>query len=448
MLGIIAASVCALSVSAYAQTPPTPGAPKRFPQITLEQIAPEGQQLAKEIIQISSVGLGGPYNIMFRSPVYADRLKKLLDYLRFNTSLPTRLNEFAILIQGYEWKSQVEWYAHYPLALKAGLPQSVADDLKAGIRPRNMAADEEVVYDVSTTLMKQHEISDELFYKAKKILGEQQLVDLVAVSGTYVSVAMLLALGQEMSPDNKPLPFPPQSSTSIKVVSSGGFAPAYKTLAPKFEWLTSNKLVSEWGPSMGTTTNAIPVRMARGENIDVVIMVGPSLDELMQQGKLLPGSKVVLANSPIACAVAHGAPHPDISTVDKLKQTFLNAKTVAFSDSASGEYIKNELMDKLGIKAQMQGKARQIPATPVGEIVAKGEAEFGCQQRSELKAVQGIDIIGLLPKEVQLITPFSAAVVANSKAPNESKAFLKYLSSPENADVIEQTGLEPVNIKK
>jgi len=202
--------LAAAGLSAMAQTPPTPGAPPRFPQITLEQIAPEGQELAKEILKISSVGLGGPYNIMFRSPIYADRMKKLLDYLRFNTSLSLRLNEFAILIQGYEWKSQVEWYAHYPLALKAGLAQSVADDLKMGIRPRNMAPDEEVVYDVSMALMKQHEISDELFNKAKSILGEQQLVDLVAVSGTYVSVAMLLAIGQAMPPEGKPLPFPPK----------------------------------------------------------------------------------------------------------------------------------------------------------------------------------------------------------------------------------------------
>jgi 4-carboxymuconolactone decarboxylase len=204
-LGLV---LCALSISAQAQTPPKPGAPKRFPQITLEQIAPEGQALAKEIIQISSVGLGGPYNIMFRSPVYAERMKKLLDYLRFNTSLPTSLNEFAILIQGYEWKSQVEWYAHYPLALKAGLPQSVADDLKMGIRPRNMAPDEEMVYDISMTLMREHEISDAMFEKAKKVFSEQQIVDLVAVSGTYVTVAMLLAVGQEMSPEGKPLPFP------------------------------------------------------------------------------------------------------------------------------------------------------------------------------------------------------------------------------------------------
>lgn len=181
---------------------------KRFPQITVDQLDPDARKVAEEIVKFSSVGLAGPYNIMFRSPVFAERMKLLLDYLRFNTSLPKRLNEFAILIQGRLWTSQVEWYAHYPLALKAGLPQSVADDLKANRRPRNMQPDEEVVYDVCMTMSKKHEISDELFNRAKAILGEQQLVDLIAVTGTYVTVAMLLSLGEESSPADKPLPFP------------------------------------------------------------------------------------------------------------------------------------------------------------------------------------------------------------------------------------------------
>jgi len=182
--------------------------PKRFPQLTLEQLDPQARPLGEEIMKISSVGLGGPYNPMLRSPVMADRLKRLLDYLRFNTSLPIRLNEFAILIQGRLWTSQVEWYAHYPLALKAGLPASVADDLKANIRPRGMKPDEEVVYDVSMEMSTKHEISDELFNKAKVLLGEKQLVDLVAVNGTYVLVAMLLSVAEESVPPGKPLPFP------------------------------------------------------------------------------------------------------------------------------------------------------------------------------------------------------------------------------------------------
>ncbi|MEI7569838.1 MAG: carboxymuconolactone decarboxylase family protein [Alcaligenaceae bacterium] len=200
-------TACALPASG--QTPPQPGEPKRFPQLTLEQLPPEVKPLAEEIIKISTSGIGGPYNIMLRSPVFAERMKHLLDYLRFNTSVSRRLNEFAILIHGNLWKSQVEWSAHYPMALKAGLSKEVADDLKNGIRPRNMQPDEAVVYDLFMEMNATHEVSDATFARAKEILGEQQLVDLVAVSGTYVTVAMLLALGKVMPPEGKPLPYPP-----------------------------------------------------------------------------------------------------------------------------------------------------------------------------------------------------------------------------------------------
>jgi len=186
---------------------------KRFKQLTLHDL-PEGSKgLANEILAISSVGLAGPYNVMLRSPIFADRIKRLLDYLRFDTSLPLRLNEFAILIQAKIWTSQVEWCAHYPIAMKAGLPASVADDLKDGIRPRNMQEDEEIVYDVCMTLTKEHQISDELFDRAVSVLGEQQLVDLIAVSGTYVTIAMLLSLGEEPVPQGKPIPFPEKTRT-------------------------------------------------------------------------------------------------------------------------------------------------------------------------------------------------------------------------------------------
>jgi molybdate transport system substrate-binding protein len=164
----------------------------------------------------------------------------------------------------------------------------------------------------------------------------------------------------------------------------------------------------------------------------------------MAEGKLEPGSKVVLATSPIACAVRHGAPKPDIHTVDGLRKAFLQAQHVAYSDSASGEYIRRELMDKLGIRQQMEGKAAQIPATPVGEIVAHGDADFGCQQRSELQPVKGIDIVGLLPQEVQMKSEFSGAVVRGSRHRDEGQALLRFLAAPANARAIEATGLDPV----
>jgi len=236
-------------------------------------------------------------------------------------------------------------------------------------------------------------------------------------------------------------------AAELRVVSSGGFAQAYKNLSPSYEQASGNQLISGWGPSMGSTADAIPARLARGEAVDVVIMVGAALDKLMVEGALVPGSKVVLANSPVACAVRHGASKPDISTVDGLRNAFLGASKVAYSDSASGEYIKRELMAKLQITEQMRGKAAQIPATPVGEIIARGEADFGCQQKSELLPVAGIDIVGVLPDAVQRKTEFAGAVVRGARQPEAGQALLRFLAAPDHAAAIEATGLEPVQTR-
>jgi len=229
----------------------------------------------------------------------------------------------------------------------------------------------------------------------------------------------------------------------LVVASSGGFAAAYKQLVSNWQREPGHEVNSVWGPSMGQTANAIPQRIARSEPIDVVIMVGDALDKLMASGQLVPGSKVVLADSTIACAVPQGRPHPDIHTVDGLKSALLAARAVAWSDSASGEYIEHEMLDKLGVAAQVRPKGHKIPATPVGEIIARQEADFGCQQRSELLPVKGIDIVGDLPQEVQYVTQFSAAVVAASAHQEEARRFLQFLSAPRNAGVIRATGLVP-----
>ena len=196
--------------AAGAQVPaPAPGT-KRFPQLAVERLTDEQRPVAEHILKVSSVGLAGPYNPLLRSPLLADRMVSLLDYLRFNTSLPRRLNEFAILIQARLWTSQVEWVAHYPLAIKAGLAQSVADDLKEGRRPAAMQPDEAVVYDFCMELSTTHRVSDATFARAKATMTEQQIVDLIAVSGTYVTIAMMLEAGQEPAPGGQtplePLP--------------------------------------------------------------------------------------------------------------------------------------------------------------------------------------------------------------------------------------------------
>ena len=133
----------------------------------------------------------------------------LLYYLRWNSSVPLRLNEMAILITGRLWRSQVEWFAHGPLAIKAGLSPEIVADLKAQRRPANMKLDEAAVYDFVMELSTQHRVSNETFARAKDILGEQQVVDLTTVTGTYVTVAMILAMAQEGVPPGKEPPFKP-----------------------------------------------------------------------------------------------------------------------------------------------------------------------------------------------------------------------------------------------
>jgi molybdate transport system substrate-binding protein len=232
-------------------------------------------------------------------------------------------------------------------------------------------------------------------------------------------------------------------AAEVHVMISGGFSAAYKRLVPQFEKATGNTVVTAYGPSMGETPQAIPMRLARNEPADVLIMVGYALGDLVTRGDVAAGSCVDLADSPIGIAVKAGAPKPDISTPDSLKATLLAAKSVAYSDSASGAYVSKDLFAKLGIAGQMRDKAKKIPATPVGEIVAGGDAEIGFQQISELKPVKGIDIVGPLPGSLQQITVFSAGLATKAPQPDAGKALIAFLSSKQAAPVIVETGLDP-----
>jgi 4-carboxymuconolactone decarboxylase len=183
--------------------PPATGKEPRFPQLTMDQLSEQQKPLGEQVMKISSVGLGGPYNPLMRSPVLGQRLFDLFHYLRWETSVPTRLNEFAIIIIGRQWKSQVEWFAHAPLAAKAGLNADIIAELKEGKRPSKMAEDEAVVYDFVTELTTTQKVSDETFARAKKVFNDQQIVDLTAVAGNYVMVAMMLAMAEETVPASK-----------------------------------------------------------------------------------------------------------------------------------------------------------------------------------------------------------------------------------------------------
>jgi len=187
----------------------TAGKPPRFPQLTANKLTDAQRPLAEQIMKISRVGIGGPYNALLRSPVMAQRMYDLLDYLRWNSSVPMRLNEFAILIQGRLWRSQVEWFAHFPLAVKAGLSEKVALDLKANKRPEGMQPDEAAVYDYCMELSTRHAVSDETFNRLRQFLSEQQVVDLTVISGTYVTIAMILSISEASVPPGSELPFKP-----------------------------------------------------------------------------------------------------------------------------------------------------------------------------------------------------------------------------------------------
>ncbi len=227
------------------------------------------------------------------------------------------------------------------------------------------------------------------------------------------------------------------------MVTSGAFTAAYLELVPEYERATHNRLAAEFGPSMGTTHNAIPLRLERGEAIDVVIMAAPALADLIRQGKVRADSRVDLVRSVIGMAVKAGAPKPDIRTVEALKHTLLAAKSIAYSDSASGVYLSTELFPKLGIADQIKSKSRMIEADPVGGVVAKGEVEIGFQQISELRPVKGIDIVGPLPPGAQRITIFAAGIPATSRQPEGARALIQWLASPAAYPAIEKSGLEP-----
>src|SRR5882757_2986782 len=234
------------------------------------------------------------------------------------------------------------------------------------------------------------------------------------------------------------------SAAEVRVMISGGLTAAYKELVPEFERLTGNKVLTAYGPSMGTTANAIPIRLERGEPVDVLIMVGYALGDLVKQGKVVADSRVDLTKSLIGIAVKSGAPKPDISSAEALKRALLAAKSIAYSDSASGVYVSTEMFAKLGIADEMKDKARKIPATPVAEIVARGDAEIGFQQISELRAVAGVDIVGPLPSELQKVTVFSAGIATVSKEPDAGKALIKFLASPAASATIVKSGMEPI----
>ncbi|WP_431824696.1 substrate-binding domain-containing protein [Burkholderia sp. F1] len=236
-------------------------------------------------------------------------------------------------------------------------------------------------------------------------------------------------------------------AAELRVMISGGFTAAYQQLGPGFTTATGDTLDTIRGPSMGQSNEAIPNRLAHGEQADVLIMVGYALDKLIQEGKVIPASRVELADSRIGMVVRAGAPKPDIGTVDGLKDALLRAKSVAYSDSASGVYIEQEMFRKLGIDAQVRPKASMVPKIPVASVVANGDYEIGFQQVSELLPVQGVTYVGKVPEAVQSVTRFAGAIPVGAAHPENARKLLDYLASPQAQPVVRATGLDSVTTR-
>ena len=229
----------------------------------------------------------------------------------------------------------------------------------------------------------------------------------------------------------------------IRVMSAGNTTPALLRLAPQFERSTGHKIVAV-ATEMGVGTNTIPNRIRRGEPVDVLLLAASAIDDLTKDGYVLAGSRVDLARSSIGIAVRAGAPKPRIHTLDDIKRALLGARSIALSAQVSGVYVSAELLQRLGIADQVLPKVRRVEGELVGDVLARGEAEIGIQQISELLAVPGVDYLGPLPIEVQRVTLMSAGIPTSAKSREAARALLQFLASPEAAAVIKATGLEPV----
>ncbi len=227
-------------------------------------------------------------------------------------------------------------------------------------------------------------------------------------------------------------------AAEIKVLASGATKEACLDLIPAFEKSSGHKIVATWA---GTVD--IKKHMAAGDVYDIVIVAAPEIDAFIKQGKIVEGSRANLMTSSVGVAVRAGAPKPDIGSSEALKKTLLAAKSIGYSSGPSGVYMAS-LFDRMGIADQVKPKLRQVPpGERIGTVIAKGEAEIGFQQVSELIHEPGIDYLGPLPADVNKVTVFAAGIHSGARDTAAAKALIQYLTSPAAAPAIKHHGMEP-----
>ncbi len=231
------------------------------------------------------------------------------------------------------------------------------------------------------------------------------------------------------------------AAAELKVLTTPALTEVWHELAPKFE-ATGHKLTIVYAPS-----GAIAKRVTDGEAADLLVSTPAGIDALIKSGKVTDGTNTAIASSGMGVAVLKGAPKPDISTPEAFKRALLAAKAVAYTDPASGGASgahMAKVLDRLGIANEIKAKAKLGANMPVAKFVVAGEAEIAIQQMPELMHVEGVDVIGPLPGDLQNITTFAAGITSASAQADIAKALVRFLQTPESAAVIKKHGLDPV----
>jgi molybdate transport system substrate-binding protein len=235
------------------------------------------------------------------------------------------------------------------------------------------------------------------------------------------------------------------AAADLKVLTTPALVDVWNELKPKFE-ATGHKLDLVYAPGA-----AIAKRVAEGETADVLFSTVAGIENLTKDGKVIAGTGTPIASSGMGVAVLKGAPKPDISTPEKFKQALLNAKAVAYTDPAGGGasgVAFAKVLDRLGIAGEINAKAKLGRGVPSASFVVKGEADLAVQQLPELMGVQGVEIVGPLPGDLQSVTYFAAGVHAGSANPDAGRALIKFMQTPEAIAVIKAKGLEPPPVVK
>ncbi|WP_018259962.1 molybdate ABC transporter substrate-binding protein [Methylobacterium sp. WSM2598] len=232
-------------------------------------------------------------------------------------------------------------------------------------------------------------------------------------------------------------------AADLKVLTTGILKGSFNDIAVRFERETGHTLTMSWGPSSGKSPEASQVRIRNGERVDVLIMVDNGMDEVIKGGYFKPLERKDIAVSKIGVAVKKGQPWPEIGTVTALRKALLDARSIGYSEGASGTYIASVLLKKLGIADEVAPKSKVILGRRfVGEALTDGEIELGLQQISELRLEPGVDVIGPLPEELQKRSVVSAAVSSNSANVTAAKQFIDFLSSPGSKEAMIRSGLD------